>query len=478
LNPSPPKSAPEFKVVHRPTDGRHLALTVEKLTRGFDPPRPLLIWAIGSSFTQRQGRGNQLIEAIRQRFPQAPPIVYKVMMASSAPDGLTRGHARHLAIPEQPDVVLLYNFGTPEELEKFIVELRTCTTADIIVPTLHWCQKHKFVWPDPEAPMQHQDPPAMRAVCARHGVEFVENRLDLTQYMLDHDLEIGDLLADTVHQSPYAAKIINLNIAHHFRRSDDPSYDPRSRERRIEVEDPSSSISHSDDWQPAESGRALVYPSKLGLYQPPLDVGRRAWMEVRFTGTRIDLVGWRDPKGGSVRILIDGIPGDEVGSHYATFVEPDLDNAVHPEHELTDFRRPIYDRCPYGIGLGRNLVSQMWTIAMTSDTGDYEVTGSRTGPDGRGNAFRPFTSDSGQIVIEPELWRLAKTNRTGDRFTFEVYRCTKGQINFAGPAERFRVRVAQNLPNRPHTLRLETRGDGPVMIDAFDVFEPPHKPVP
>ena len=29
---------------------------------------------------------------------------------------------------------------------------------------------------------------------------------------------------------------------------------------------------------------------------------------------------------------------------------------------------------------------------MTSDTGDYEITGSVTGPDGKGNAFKPFTS--------------------------------------------------------------------------------------
>ena len=474
--PQPPPGAPEYQAPARSTDGQNMALTIEKLTHGFDPPRPLLIWAIGSSFTQRQGRGNQLIEAIRQRFPQAPPIVYKVMMASSAPDGLTRGHARQLVIPEQPDVVLIYNFGATEDLEKLILELRTRTTADIIVPTLHWCLKHGPAWPDPDAATVHQDPAAMRQLCARHGVEFVENRRDLTKYMLDHNLKIADLLADTVHQSPYAAQIINLNIAHHFRRSDDPASDPRSRERRIEVEDPSSPILHSDDWQPAESGRALVYPSKLALYQPSLDVGRRAWMEVQFTGTRIDLVGWRDPRGGSARILIDGIPGDEVESFYATFVEPDLDNAVHPEHELTNFRRPIYDRAPYGIGLGGNLLSQMWTLTMTSDTGDYELAGTHTGPDGRGNAFQLFTSDSGQIVIEPELWRLAETNRAGDRFTFEVYRCTKGQIDFAGPAERFRVRVAQNLAPGVHTLRLETRGNGPVMIDAFDVFEPPHKP--
>ena len=474
--PQPPPGAPEYQAPARSTDGQNMVLTIEKLTDGFDPPRPLLIWAIGSSFTHFQGNGDQLIAAIGQRFPHGPPIIYKMMMASSAPDGLTRGYARHLVIPDQPDVVLIYNFGSPQDLEKFVVELRTHTTADIIVPTLHWCQKHKHVWPDPEAAMQHQDPSAMRAVCAQHNVEFVENRRDLTQYMIDHDLGIGNLLADTVHQSPYAVKMINQNIVRHFHLPKHPAYDPRSRERRIEIEEPSEKVSRSNGWQPGASGRTMVSASKLAIYDPSLDIARRSWIEVSFTGTRIDLIGWRNPKGGSVRVLIDGIPGDEVQSFYTSFVEPDLNNTVYPEHALTDFRRIIYDRCPYGIGLGNNLLGQMWTITMTSDIGDYEITGSRTGVDGRGNAFKPFTSESGQIRIEPELWRLATTNRTGDRFTFEVYRATKGQIDFAGPTERFRMRVAQNLPNGPHTLRLETRGDGDVRIDAFDVFEPPHKP--
>jgi len=163
---------------------------------------------------------------------------------------------------------------------------------------------------------------------------------------------------------------------------------------------------------------------------------------------------------------------------------------------------------------------------MTSDNGDYELVGSVTGPDGAGNALQkpfdklkapsgstmltapslsrgkaegqPFTSKSGQIIIEPEYWRDPQNNRTGDRFTFEVYRCAVGKVDFknvfapsagrtagltagrlAGPwgkntGERatFRLTLAQNLANGPHTLKLISQGDGPVVVDAFDVFEP------
>ena len=476
--PKPPKGAPEYEAAPRPTDGANMALTVEKLTKGFDPPRPLVIWSIGCSFTLCQGDGDQrqlehavLIDGIRQRFPNAPQIVYKKMTGGSTPYGLTRGWARHLVIPDQPDVVLIYNFGSTAELEKLIVELRMHTTADIIVPTLHWCKGHP--WPDPEARNRHFDPISLREVCDRHGVEFVDNRRELTEYMLANGLEIEDLLYDDVHQTPYTAKMINANIARHFSRATRSAYDPRSRERRIEAETPSPALSRSDDWSIGKDGQALVASGKwLRLKGPPQDVlvdaGTQSSIEVQFTGTRIDLIGWRDPQGGSVSVMIDGKPAQEAPGYYATYVRPAPNNSWATVSNLGDC-------APHGVALGEKIVPQQWTISITSDKGDYELVGSAAGFDGKGNAFKQFASQSGQIIIEPDLWRNAKHMQTGDRFTFEVYRCAQGQIDFAGPAEKFRSRLVENLPPGQHTLRLETRGGDRVIIDAFDVFEPPEK---
>jgi hypothetical protein len=113
---------------------------------------------------------------------------------------------------------------------------------------------------------------------------------------------------------------------------------------------------------------------------------------------------------------------------------------------------------------------------VTSDTGDYELVGSVTGPDGSGNGLKPFTSKSGQIVVDPAFWRDAKNNRTGDRFTFEVLRATAATVDFKSTTrEKFRLRLADYLPNGPHVVKLVARGDGPVTVDAFDVFQPPLK---
>ena len=459
----PPKGAPEYVAPARPTDGANMALTVEKLAKGFDPQRPLVIWAIGSSFTDFLGNGDELISMIRKNFPDAPPIVYKKMVGGSTPYHLLRGWARHLVSPDHPDVVLTYNFGETAGLEKTIRELRAHTTADIVVGTLHWCRNHKEQWPDPELANRHLDPVSLRKMCAQYGVEFVETRRDITQYMVANNLEIKDLLVDPVHQSPYAAKMINASIARHFRRAAQPGYDPRSRERRIEAE--SASVKRTGAWTADRSGTALTASPNKGDGE----------LTVQFTGTRIDLIGWRAQPGGAVRVWIDGVPAGQAKAFSATYVQPDPGNFIDLNAPKVDFRRVISDRCPHGIGLGENIVPQTWTLTMTSDKGDYKLVGGVTGPDGDGNAFKPFTSRSGQIVVDPTLWRLASTNRTGDRFTFEVKRTALERIHFAGADGKFRACVVENLANEPHTLRLRAEGDGPVSIDAFDVFEPPLK---
>jgi hypothetical protein len=432
-----------------------MALTVQKLENGFDPERPLLIWAIGSSFTLGLGDGDLLTKLIRKQFPKAPKIVYKALGGGATSYHFSHGWARQRVIPEQPDVVLIYNFGTPKDLEEMIVELRTFTTADILVGSLHWCTFHKNLWPDAEAVTDHQDLPRIREICSKYGVEFVENRREMTTYMLANGLRMDDLLTDGVHQSKYGAQMAVMNIARHFHWADSFAYDPATRERRVEVEKPAEDVRRgADRWTAAEGGGALV------ATQQGSDVS------VAFTGNRIELIGWRRPGGGTARVLIDGKPADETAVFHAGWIQADPKNANPPDL--------AWDRGPHAVTLGDGLVPQRWTITLTDDSGDYALVGSETGADGSGNAFKPFTSSSGQVTIDPSFWRDAKNNRAGDRYTFDVVRATVGSVSFRGDAvEKFRLRLATHLPNRAHEVKLVATGDGPVTIDAFDVFTPP-----
>ena len=127
---------------------------------------------------------------------------------------------------------------------------------------------------------------------------------------------------------------------------------------------------------------------------------------------------------------------------------------------------------------------------MTSDKGDYQIVGSVTGPDGTGNVTQSFTSQSGQIGIQPIDWRNGVLkpkpgeenqppqfgNVTGDHFDFDVFRSAIDQVHFAGDAvASFSEPLIENLPNREHTLELVAAGEGPVQIDSLYVFEPLEK---
>ncbi len=430
-----PPSAPDYVPKVAPTDGQHLALTLRKLEQGLNPARPFLIWAIGSSYTNMLGNGEAWQAEIPKRFPKAPPIEYRKMVGNACPWQYLRGWARHLVIPDQPDLVLIYTIGDPADLEKLIVELRTHTTADIIVPSIHWREGDAAEWGKSENSPQ-QDVAAVRAICRKYEVEFVENRRDWGEYLRAHNLPISSLLKDAVHQSDYGAHIINANILAHLRRPEKFSYSPAARERRI---------------KPA--------PSADG-----------AW-KVAFTGNRIDLIGARSPRGGLFKVLIDGQPANQTEAFLLNYVQPGDKNSKQRIGTSPTVPR---DSAPHGVTLGHKIVPQTWTLVMTSDAGDYELTGSVTGRDGQGNAFKPFTSPSGQIVIEPELWRRAERNRTGDRFTFTVRRAVVREVDFRGAAgERFVVRLAQVLPNRAHTLELVPARPGEAAIEAWEVFRPP-----
>jgi hypothetical protein len=427
-----PDGAPEYVAKAEPTDGQHLALTMHKLEHGFTPDRPFRIWAIGSSYTNMLGNGEAWQEEMTKRFPNAPRIEYKKMVGNSCPWQYARGWLRHLVIPEQPDLVITYTNGNPADLEKLIVEVRQHSTADIIVPSLHWRERDQELWDKSENAMD-QDVAAVREVCRKLEVEFIESRRDWAAYLTANKLPISSLLKDAVHQSDYGAKIINSNILAHLRQPEKFSYKPESRERRITA--------------PAE---------KNGI------------IKLSFTGNRIDLIGKKSPAGGSVHVSIDGKPADQLNAFLMTYVQPGAKN--HKEGKGAVPR----DQAPHAVTLGQNVVPQTWTLVMTSDTGDYQLSGSVTGPDGQGNAFKPFTGTSGQIIIEPELWRRAERNRSGDRFTWDVRHAGVSEVSFQGTAnEAFVVRLAQSLPNKEHTLELTTSGE--VSIEAFDVFEPPMK---
>ena len=459
---------PKRDLAPRPTDGQSLALTIRKLENGLDPDRPFLIWAIGSSYTNMLGMGETLKQSIRKRFPNAPLIVYKKHVGSSAPWHYIRGWVYHKVLPEQPDLVQIYTIGKPEELDQLIQDIRRHSTADIVVPSIHWRMRDAKNWGKSEDAAD-QNVEEIRQICKKHGVEFVESRKEWAEYMNEHGMKVEidaekGLLKDAVHQSDYGALVINENIGRHFAKPATFRCDPDERERRLAASGGTSirrneKVETSGEWQ--ADGKCMKTSAK----------GAR--IKVTFQGNRIDLIGVKSPNGGTAKVLIDGKPADEADAFFMTYITPGPKNN-RPARGMTE------DQSPHRAILGKDVVPQKWTITMTSDTGDFKLEGSVTGPDGEGHCLKPFTSTSGQIALDPQFWRRAQdrkgnfNNKTGDIWTWEVYRCAVGDVTFTGAAgKRFREKLVQNLDNGEHVLDLIANGDGEITVEAFDVFEPP-----
>ena len=467
---------PETDLSPRPDDGRNLALSIHKLTHGFAPERPFLIWGIGPSYLNFLGDGTHLACHFRKRFPNAPPIVYRKRVGSSVPWRYVLGWAKHVVVPEQPDLVVLYGIGLESDLEEIFKTLRRHTTADIVVASVHWKADDVKHWGGDEDATNFANIPEMRRVCEKYGVEFVENRKEWAQYLRDHDMKVEvdpehGLLMDGVHQSKYGALVINENIVRHFAARDTYAYAPESRERRLcvtssgETAGRESAMTAGPDW--AVEGGAVSSAAS----------GNQ--IRVVFTGNRIDLIGVTSPDGGTARVMLDGLPAEEAPCLLAGPITCGAKNAAPKQGSVRDIG-------PHGIALGKGLVPQTWTLTVTDDNGNYELTGSATGADGAGNMLKPFESNSGQISIPSELWRHGSDcipflhpwngkilNKTGDVYTFEVYRACKPTVDFRGKVGEFRVTLFQNLTNQAHVLELTTVGDGKVTARFFDVFEPP-----
>lgn len=467
---------PERDLSQRPTDGACMPLAMRKLSRGFDPQKPFLIWAIGSSYTNMLGNGETPRQHILKRYPNAPEIVYKKHVGSAVPWQYVHGWAHTIVIPEQPDLIIIYTIRGIDYLDRMLADFRRHTTADIVVPSIHWRIRDIKNW-DKSEDAADQNVQELRDVCKKYGVEFVESRQEWAEYLRKHNLKveidpIGNLLKDGVHQSDHGALVINENIARHFYVPANPAYNPDERERRL-------TASGARSIRDAEKVEA---DDKWVKTEPHLATSEKdARIKVRFVGNRIDLVGVKSPDGGTAKIVIDGRPADQAEVFFASYIASSQKNAAPSAGRRED-------RSPHGVLLGKNIVPQKWTIRMIDDSGNYELVGSVTGKDGEGNNQQDYTSNSGQIVVPAEWWRnsvvtkgrektvVGFVNKKGDEWYFDVTRCALGAVSFKGQAgERFYAKLVQNLPNAVHDLELIAAGDGKVAVEAFDVFEPPLK---
>jgi hypothetical protein len=451
---------PAYNPTPQPDDGKNLPLVIAKLEgKAGLPGKPFVVWALGSSFTAAQGNGFELMEYIKQHFPHASPVIYRFHGGPGTPWEYTYCWMRQFVDYEQPDLVFSYTSGTAEGLENFLHDIRSRTTAEIIIPTLH--QRPPFGPDDVEKGMG--DWAMARATSAKHNVEFVENRRELADYIKTNNLVPDDLLRDHNHQNFHGQIRIWDNITRHLVENAQPTYAPETLERTVPVAPPASTatekVSVTGSWTSADGA---IHSTAAGDK-----------VKITFNGNQIYVIGRSGSNGGSVKVTVDGVPGDQAQFFVSNYIQAS-DRQWRIPH-LAD------------LGDASKIVPQNWVIQMTSDKGDFSLTGSVTSADGTGNLTNPFTSTSGQISLDPKNWRQGHVTparagfpeyavQNGDKFTWDVTRSTPAEVSFKADTDSQLVEpLARNLlPNGPHTIELTTTG-GDVTINSFYVYQPPEK---
>ena len=124
---------------------------------------------------------------------------------------------------------------------------------------------------------------------------------------------------------------------------------------------------------------------------------------------------------------------------------------------------------------------EQWTLTITKVTDDkksfdYDVEGSKTGPDGHGSNQAAFRSNSCRAIINQSWFFKGFGDITpGYKITWEVLPFF--QDRYVAPAQVDATResavcVAQGLPNTRHTLTLKSAAGKSIPLSAICAYCP------
>ena len=386
----------------------------------------------GQSITE-QSWSKAVADDLRRRFPDADLEIENRAIGGFAAQLLVRP-AEHDLYPFYPDLLIFHVYGSNNEYEEIIRNVRSRTTAEVLMQT-----DHVTKWP-PEKSDPNGDKGAwwddlmnrqlLPDIARKYGCGLVDNHTEWLKYLKANNLQPQDLLKDGVHLNDHGnylmAELVKRYLVH---RPDLPN----------------------DDWK--------------GLVRD-YDVGKDVqWkdgkLRLEFEGNRLELTDAGQPElsaAGYVLITIDGRKPSETPGCYAI---------SRPQPG------PWSPRALTRVDHDRPLVAEEWTltvrdVADDSKTFTFDVSGSKTGPDGNGSSDKPFVSNSGRVKIDPQAWFGNGKLTAGYAIKWKSYLIG----NDAWGASDLAPVVAQGLPNGRHVLEMtDRRAAG--RVRTVRVYRPP-----
>lgn len=397
-------------------------------------PNPVHIVFYGQSITL-QPWWVQVSDELRRLYPDAE-LTIENRSISGFQDWVLYQTAVADLIPLQPDLVIFHSYGNGVGTELMLAELRSQTTAEVLVltdlvsgssPLDEETDPAKLAYTDLTP---YRNYVALPVAAKRHGACLAHVRDAWKAYLRTNDVPATTLLADgNVHLNADGDLLMAEFVLAYLRPDlaavlPDPWDGPRVRTVGI--------------------GRDAFW--------------RRGVLECQFSGSTLTAV-LSGPLAASVEVWVDG-------KRPSAFPELYGFNRVSPTHFAG---WPALSR----VGSQQPLRVEEWTLTPHDFSLDgqhfaFSVRGSLTGPDGEGTNTVRFVSDSGRVVIEPGYhWLGLAVYWSGNQpvpagyeahWQVEPHFFDELPAGLNPPANDGRVvRLVQGLADGPHRLRLIAR---------------------
>ena len=398
----------------------------------------------GQSITEQEWT-KEVTADLRRRFPNANLLIENRAIGGHSSQLLVKTAEADL-YPFQPDLMIFYVYGSHTDYESIIRRTRERTTAEILMQTDHATKDSDLTEPtDPAkvSPAQwnsFMNYKFLPETARKYGCGLVDQRNLWKQYLKETGLSATNLLKDGVHLNAHGnylmAEMVKAQLVHR----PDVKMDPMNC-------DTVKTLPSGQDFQ-WKDGK-ITFP---------------------FDGTRVDLIGLA----ANVSVRIDGKKPSEIPELYSFTRVSGFPGSSWPCLLKVDSQKPR--------------LAEDWTLAVTEASPDlktlkFELTGSKTGPDGAGTRAENFVSKSGRVAINTNDWNLdfcykvfKRTLPANHKMKWRAVLNGQDDVKPAGapaPGIESATTLAHGLPNGKHTLELLS--DSQPTITALRVYRPSMK---
>ncbi len=436
-------------IVHEnPKRGSKIHRTMEKLTTStIEDRKTIKILFYGQSIT-KQLWTKQLSDYLKVQFPYVDFDVKNLAVGGFDATRLVR-IVKNDVIRFYPDLVIFHVYGIENKYKEIVSIIKENTTAEIMLQDDHVRAPHCEEWDQHDSWSFFKLP----AIAEQYGCEPVLIRKPWKDYLESHQLDANDLLLDGSHLNEHGDFLMAELLKPYF--------------------------------YFAEPSQIVTYENYEKTYIIGADIHwENGTIVLPFSGNRVDFVASGDLPA-NIEVLLDDEKPTNLKEGYFHTRPNDFEDRVWAWEgydwpwETGTVKRITWENCP---------LEEEWILTFTKVSDDigyfeYEVIGSLTGYDGKGNNGSKFISNSGRVVIEPEDWFIKTPHDivfnmpVAKDFTVKwktVSMCKDQYSGFSCYQENQEntVTIIQCTSNTHHILRLNAVDGLTDRIKAIKVFSP------